>query len=257
MAPEKSSKSIYRRNNHTKVTVHFIYAVDSEIYDTTILRAEVSIHNAIMAIARAQEQGNSNGASKHVAAEELAAQVSKFERQCVENAPPKCKHCPGKTTYVHQRVMSEFADQQNPIVRVICSPICSENSQCHAKVRQDVEDRMARANKIGGPDNPAVRFIFCKLCGKSEGAKKCGKCLAVAYCCREHQITDWPEHKRVCGKTSKVTEKKLVCSLPCRLCGEKKGTNYCIKCFRVGYCCEEHRLEDLEHQQVCNVLQLG
>lgn len=28
----------------------------------------------------------------------------------------------------------------------------------------------------------------------------CGKCKLVRYCCQEHQLNDWPEHKRVCVK---------------------------------------------------------
>lgn len=37
----------------------------------------------------------------------------------------------------------------------------------------------------------------CKMCGK-KNAKKCGKCMRVAYCSRECQVNDWKEHKKVC-----------------------------------------------------------
>jgi hypothetical protein len=28
--------------------------------------------------------------------------------------------------------------------------------------------------------------------------KSCGACKTVAYCCREHQVEDWPSHKAAC-----------------------------------------------------------
>lgn len=30
----------------------------------------------------------------------------------------------------------------------------------------------------------------------------CGKCRLVRYCSQEHQVADWPEHKRVCVKAT-------------------------------------------------------
>jgi hypothetical protein len=37
----------------------------------------------------------------------------------------------------------------------------------------------------------------CKMCDEKI-AKKCGKCMRVAYCSRECQVKDWKEHKKVC-----------------------------------------------------------
>lgn len=41
------------------------------------------------------------------------------------------------------------------------------------------------------------------LCGNSDcnktANKKCSKCEAVYYCCRECQVDDWPAHKNQCG----------------------------------------------------------
>ena len=33
--------------------------------------------------------------------------------------------------------------------------------------------------------------------------KKCGACRIVAYCCREHQLADWPSHKAACKAARK------------------------------------------------------
>jgi hypothetical protein len=38
----------------------------------------------------------------------------------------------------------------------------------------------------------------CNVCSKPK-AKKCGRCMEVAYCSRECQVKDWKEHKKVCG----------------------------------------------------------
>ena len=34
--------------------------------------------------------------------------------------------------------------------------------------------------------------------------KRCGACRTVAYCCREHQATDWPAHKAACKAARKA-----------------------------------------------------
>ena len=34
--------------------------------------------------------------------------------------------------------------------------------------------------------------------------KKCGACRTVSYCCREHQVADWPAHKAACKATRKA-----------------------------------------------------
>jgi hypothetical protein len=33
--------------------------------------------------------------------------------------------------------------------------------------------------------------------------KRCGACRTVAYCCREHQLEDWPAHKAACKAARK------------------------------------------------------
>ena len=34
--------------------------------------------------------------------------------------------------------------------------------------------------------------------------KSCAACKAVAYCCREHQVADWPAHKKACKAARKA-----------------------------------------------------
>jgi hypothetical protein len=35
--------------------------------------------------------------------------------------------------------------------------------------------------------------------------KRCGACRTVAYCCRDHQLADWPAHKAACKAARKNT----------------------------------------------------
>jgi hypothetical protein len=50
----------------------------------------------------------------------------------------------------------------------------------------------------------AATLRCCSLggCGARElhpsHFKQCGSCRSVAYCCREHQLEDWPAHKAAC-----------------------------------------------------------
>jgi hypothetical protein len=40
-------------------------------------------------------------------------------------------------------------------------------------------------------------MLGCRMCDEKI-AKRCGKCMCVAYCSRECQAKDWKEHKKVC-----------------------------------------------------------
>jgi hypothetical protein len=53
---------------------------------------------------------------------------------------------------------------------------------------------------------------FCALptCGAQEvhasQFKRCSACLSVVYCCKEHQVQDWPAHKAACRAARKAAE---------------------------------------------------
>jgi hypothetical protein len=59
----------------------------------------------------------------------------------------------------------------------------------------------------------AVRGLhFCALptCGAQEvhasQFKRCSACSGVVYCCKEHQVQDWPAHKAACRAARKAAE---------------------------------------------------
>ncbi|KAI1840214.1 hypothetical protein JX266_013581 [Neoarthrinium moseri] len=53
---------------------------------------------------------------------------------------------------------------------------------------------------------PNIRNL-CVMCDKP-GQKKCGKCNQAAYCSRECQVADWPQHKALCKTFGDFAEDK-------------------------------------------------
>jgi hypothetical protein len=58
----------------------------------------------------------------------------------------------------------------------------------------------------------ARRLHVCALhtCGAQEvhasPFKRCSACLSAVYCCKEHQVQDWPAHKAACRAARKAAE---------------------------------------------------
>lgn len=58
------------------------------------------------------------------------------------------------------------------------------------------------------------KILRCGYCGKMQSAnkgsahKRCAQCKAIHYCCHEHQVNDWRNHKKICKTiASRHTEK--------------------------------------------------
>ena len=53
--------------------------------------------------------------------------------------------------------------------------------------------------------------LKCAVCQSMETLKRCTRCKEAVYCCRQHQIQDWPLHKATCtpnriGETKQKVE---------------------------------------------------
>ena len=65
----------------------------------------------------------------------------------------------------------------------------------------------------GAASSAAAAAATCRTCALSGcGArelhaaqyKSCGACRTVVYCCKEHQLEDWPSHKAACKAARKT-----------------------------------------------------
>jgi len=68
--------------------------------------------------------------------------------------------------------------------------------------RRNVREVAEEARDMGGLGKE------CKVCGLVGARKKCGKCMIVVYCSRECQVTDWGEHKIICGAEARSRESR-------------------------------------------------
>jgi hypothetical protein len=55
-----------------------------------------------------------------------------------------------------------------------------------------------------------LRICALHSCGAQEAHasqfKRCSACLSIVYCCKEHQVEDWPAHKAACRAARKAAE---------------------------------------------------
>ena len=109
---------------------------------------------------------------------------------------------------------------------LFCSNLDSEVVSLLAEAWRRVESSGAVASRVlEGEDDTTVTISAGHEAAAAEGAvrglhacalagctakevhvsqfKKCGACMQAAYCCREHQLADWPAHKAACKAARK------------------------------------------------------
>lgn len=137
---------------------------------------------------------------------------------------------------------------------------------------------------------------ICHVCKEyKEGRlKRCGSCKFVAYCSKEHQISDWKNHKQICrllkkgnnvvnidincgydrwriyrtrlqfyltqnlGREMELHENQMwMFPRACAVCYCKENLMDCENCLCVAYCTKEHQESNKEvHSLVCPELKL-
>mmetsp|Transcript_20510 Transcript_20510/g.48176 ORF Transcript_20510/g.48176 Transcript_20510/m.48176 type:complete len:1099 (+) Transcript_20510:105-3401(+) len=65
-------------------------------------------------------------------------------------------------------------------------------------------DKQRKASK----PEPKNATKFCAVCGITVSLKLCSLCSSVAYCCRDHQVKHWPNHKADCKRLKKESKTK-------------------------------------------------
>jgi hypothetical protein len=71
-------------------------------------------------------------------------------------------------------------------------------------------DTHAAATAVATAAARGLRVCALHTCGAQEvhasQFKRCAACLSVVYCCKEHQVQGWPEHKAACRAARKAAE---------------------------------------------------
>jgi hypothetical protein len=101
------------------------------------------------------------------------------------------------------------------LVMTECAIHCGEarrEDEIMTALRKYSKTVPAVADMLLGLPAPPVRAVKDRHCAQpgcsvsGEGLynipKKCGRCRAVYYCCKDHQIEHWPEHRRTCVRTA-------------------------------------------------------
>lgn len=126
--------------------------------------------------------------------------MKEHETDCRQASDPHCGKCGSPTVRILQTPMSFLHHVDEPFVSVFVHPIC-EKEKCETHTRQEIQNIMAEVvqeshtNCSWGPEE----ILYCKICGRREGLKRCGRCKVVAYCGRDHQKADWKLHRKACA----------------------------------------------------------
>jgi hypothetical protein len=72
------------------------------------------------------------------------------------------------------------------------------------------DDTRVAANAAATAAAQGLRVCALHTCGAQEvhasNFKRCSACSGVVYCCKEHQVQDWPAHKAACRAARKAAE---------------------------------------------------
>ena len=128
--------------------------------------------------------------------------MKEHEGVCLATSKATCENCGSARTTVLQTPMSWLHKINDPFVAVWVNPVCGKG-ECEIRIRQEVQDMMSEfvqeaPGRRVSEARTSLEVIPCKVCGKTEAIKRCGRCRVVGYCGKEHQKADWEVHKKIC-----------------------------------------------------------
>lgn len=81
-------------------------------------------------------------------------------------------------------------------------------------------------------NNPATTTSFkdscanaCAVCAKSDNLLRCSRCKVTVYCSKDHQKSDWKQHRSFCKAKSHVESNVTAAQRDSRLTGPDIQTN--------------------------------
>jgi hypothetical protein len=122
--------------------------------------------------------------------------LKEHEVACQAASSPQCGVCGSATEQILQTPISIVQDIGHPFLSVWVHSLCSK-SECETQTKNGMNRIMGRLRRQLS-DEMRTEGKDCKVCGKSEGVKRCARCKAVVYCGIEHQKADWKTHKLFC-----------------------------------------------------------
>jgi len=66
------------------------------------------------------------------------------------------------------------------------------------------------AFKVTMEDKHVAQFCNMESCEETGNLQQCASCKSVYYCCREHQVIDWPKHKKFCKQVKTLMRNQNV-----------------------------------------------
>jgi hypothetical protein len=132
----------------------------------------------------------------------LKSIIKEHEAACLANSNVFCENCGSLRVTALQTPMSWLQIVEDPFVAIWVNPVCGKG-ECEIQVRQQVQEMMVevvaegQGRRASGPST-SVEIMACRICGKTEGTMRCGRCKVTAYCGRDHQKADWKGHKKSC-----------------------------------------------------------
>ena len=122
--------------------------------------------------------------------------LKRHEVACQAASSPQCGVCGSTTEQILQTPISIIQDIGHPFLSVWVHSVCGK-AECEALTRNGMDRIMGRLRRQFS-DEMRSEAKGCKMCGKTEGMKRCARCKAVVYCGIENQKADWKRHKRFC-----------------------------------------------------------
>jgi len=128
--------------------------------------------------------------------------IKEHEAACLAISNALCENCGSPRVTALHTPMSWLHRVGDPFVAVWVNPVGGEG-ECEIRIRQDVQEMMSElvgegSNRRDSEPRASLEVISCKVCGKTDAIKRCGRCMVVGYCGKEHQKSDWKAHKKIC-----------------------------------------------------------